>query len=132
MYRWVEHTAELELAIAASSESQVFADALAALHELLAEPGNTVAELERRSIAVTAHDRPALLAAFLEELVYLAESQGFIACRLLPPGLTSDGLAAEVVGYIGAPRPLVKAVTYHGLTFRATDDGYHATVVLDV
>lgn len=35
-YRWVDHTAELELSIEARSAEGVFADALRALAELLA------------------------------------------------------------------------------------------------
>ncbi len=37
MYRWIDHTAELELAIEAPSDAGVFADALAALGQLLGE-----------------------------------------------------------------------------------------------
>jgi len=36
-YRWVEHTAEVELQIEAPSEKEIFADALRALRKLLAD-----------------------------------------------------------------------------------------------
>ena len=39
---------------------------------------------------------------------------------------------AEVAGGLGAPPPLVKAVTYHRLEFSAHGAGYRARVVLDV
>src|SRR5919201_665792 len=71
MYRWVDHTGEVELEIEAGSEVEVFGDALGALAELLGvqEQGD-----ERRTLTVSGADRAALLAAWLEELVFLAES----------------------------------------------------------
>lgn len=133
MYRWVEHTAELELAIAAESEREVLADGLCALHELLdPEPVPTDTPGERRTISVTAGDRPALLAAWLEELVYLAESEGFIPEALADCRLEPEQLTTVVAGTLGEPRPIVKAVTYHRLAFAPGPDGYVATVVLDV
>jgi SHS2 domain-containing protein len=131
MYRWVEHTAELELAIAAAGEREVLSDALAALHELLAadEPRHPSAQ---RTIEVTAPDRPALLAAWLEELVYLAESQGFVGAELVDCRISENRLDSVVGGELGEPRPIVKAVTYHRLAFEPTAEGYVATVVLDV
>ncbi len=133
MYEWVEHTAELELAIAAGSEREVLADALAALNELL-DPEPSPAGREHRTLTVTARDRPALLAAWLEELVFLAESEGFVAIALTDLKLSEDGLRlrSRVRGLVGDPPPLVKAVTLHRLLFERRGSGYAARVVLDV
>jgi SHS2 domain-containing protein len=128
-YRWVDHTAEVELEIEATSEREVLADALRALAELLGFAG---AEDLRRSVAVSASDRPALLAAWMEELAFLAESEGFVATELLELELSPDRLQATVAGVLDEPPPLVKAVTYHRLAFEPLGDGYVARVVLDV
>jgi SHS2 domain-containing protein len=133
MYRWVDHTAEVELAIEAPNEREVFADAAAALAELLGVGGGAAQATARRTVSVHATDRPALLAAWLEELVFLAESQGFVATELLSLELDQDsGLRATVAGVLDDPSPIVKAVTYHRLTFEPGSDGYTASVVLDV
>jgi SHS2 domain-containing protein len=129
LYRWVDHTAEVELWIEARSERDVLSEAMLALHELL---GGGPDSGQRRTVSVAAADRPALLAGWLEELVYLAESEGFLAGRLDDLTLREDGLEATVSGSIGDPPPLVKAVTYHRLAFEPRDAGYVATVVLDV
>ncbi len=156
MYRWIDHTAEVEIAIEASSEREVFEDALAALRELLGF-GPLAGGSERRTLAARGPDRPALLAAWLEELVYLAESEGFVATRVerlsLPPQIidnlvdknfgdnladnfvgnfVDNPLTAVVAGVIADPPPLVKAVTYHRLAFAPAGEGYVANVVLDV
>ena len=130
MYRWVDHTAELELRIEAPPERGVFEEPLAALRELIAERLNGRAE--RQEISVTAVDRPTLLADWLEELVFLAESEDFVAERVDELELADASLRAVVAGRRGAPRHLVKAVTYHGLEFEPEGDRWRARVVLDV
>jgi SHS2 domain-containing protein len=128
-YRWVDHTAEVELEIESDTERGVLEDALYALAELL-EINRAGDEL--RSVAVHAADRPALLAAWIEELAFLAESEGFVATRVHGMTLTANDLLATVAGVIDQPPPLVKAVTYHRLSFGPRGEGYGARVVLDV
>lgn len=129
MYRWVDHTAEVELEIEAPSEREVLADALAALAELL---GVTEEGGERRTVVASATDRPALLAGWLEELLFLSESEGFVATRLEQVELGAEEARATVSGRLADPPPLVKAVTYHRLQFEPLGNGYRARVVLDV
>lgn len=139
MFRWVDHTAELELEIEAATEEGVFADALAALAELLVSdqadgPGTESRpgpELKRH-LSVDGEDRPALLAAWMEELVFLAETEGFEPRAVEALELGPRSAQAIVTGRLGQPPPLVKAITYHRLTFVPADRGYRATVVLDV
>lgn len=130
MYRWVDHTAEVELEIEAPTEREVLAEALRALAELLG-PAEATGD-ERRTLAASAADRPTLLAAWLEELVFLAESEGFVATRVESLELGADSLRATVRGMLGDPPPIVKAVTYHRLAFEPAGEGYLARVVLDV
>jgi SHS2 domain-containing protein len=146
VYRWVDHAAEVELEIEAPGEGGVLEDALLALAELLGiEPAGSeetrpvghketrpVGHEETRSLAVQAGDRPALLAAWIEELAFLAESEGFVATRVLELELGSREVRATVAGVLGEPPPLVKAVTYHRLAFEPGGPGYVARVVLDV
>jgi SHS2 domain-containing protein len=130
VYRWVDHTAEVELEIEAASEREVLEAALRALAELLG-----IEEAhgdERRTIALQADDRPALLAAWIEELAFLAESEGFVATHVRALDLQTDGLEASVGGVLDEPPPLVKAVTYHRLAFQPSGAGYVARVILDV
>lgn len=127
-WRWLDHTSEVELEVRAGGEAELFAEAAAALGELLdAGPGEPV----EREVRVAAHDRGALLVAWLEELLFLAETEGLVpegaAVRIVP-----GSLEGVVRGRRAAPRPLVKAVTYHRLEVGQGDAGWHARVVLDV
>ncbi len=132
MYRWAEHTGELELAIDAPTERQVFADGLEALHELLSEPDAPADIDSTRVIEAEAPDRPALFAQWLEELLFLAETDGFVAGSLGSLELRGHHLRSVVGGSLGTPPPLVKAVTYHRLAFEPSGAGYVARVILDV
>jgi SHS2 domain-containing protein len=130
LYRWVEHTSELELAIEAPTEEAVFADAVLALGELLGD--GTRSQPFAQRVRVMAPDRPALLAEFVGDLVFRAEMEGFVPRRLAGLELGEDRLESEVEGCAGSPRHLVKAVTYHGLRFERAGQGWEASLVLDV
>jgi SHS2 domain-containing protein len=130
VYRWVEHTGELELEIEAPTEEAVFAEALRAFAELVGDgrPMN----LRRREIELAADDRDILLAEWLNELVYLADAHRFVPSRLTAFGLERGGLRATVRGHVGEPKPLVKAASLHGLAYDRANEGWRARVVLDV
>jgi protein archease len=129
-YRWVDHTAEVELEIEAPTEASVFEDALTALAELL--DGGAAGELVTVDLSLAGSDRALLLADWLDELVFHAETERLIPCELARLELRETGLATSVRCRRGSPRPLVKGVTHHRLTFDSIDGGFRATVILDV
>jgi SHS2 domain-containing protein len=130
VFRWVEHTAELELEIEAPSQEAVFGEALAALTELI---GHGSGPRTTRELEVEADEPALLLAEWLSELVYLADAEQFVPERIAALELGEDKLRATIEGHLGEPRPLVKAVTLHRLEFRPDDTvGWRARVVLDV
>ena len=133
MYRWVDHTAELELHVEADTEREIFLEALAALGELLGERTELdTAQPARHEVHASAPDGATLLAEWLGELVFLAESEGFVPERVDELELSGDELTATVSGRRGSPPHLVKAVTYHRLELREREGAWRATVVLDV
>src|ERR671923_1334157 len=128
MYEWVDHTSELELHIETETPELVFHDALRALSELL---GPGTGDRQSRKLRFPGSERDRLLWQWLDELVFLNETEGFVPESA---ELTVDetGLEATVSGSLGEPSALVKAVTYHGLAFEEMDGRYRARVVLDV
>jgi SHS2 domain-containing protein len=131
-YGWGEHTGELELWVTASSASEVFEEALRAVAELLgSEEGETGAPAARL-IAIEGGDHARLLAGWLEELAFLAETEGFVPERVEELRLAPAGVSGRVVGHSGSPPHLIKAVTLHRLAFEPDGDGWRARVVLDV
>jgi SHS2 domain-containing protein len=130
VFRWVDHTSELELEIEAPSEAAVFAEALTAFAELAGDGSGPVV---LREIEADASDRALLLVDWLNELVYLAETEQFVPERLVSLEVADGKLRAEVEGRRGEPRHLVKAVTLYRLELRRDAKvGWRARVVLDV
>ena len=89
-----------------------------------------------RTIEIDAPDGEALLVTFLSELVFIAEneSMGFDTFRLETAQHTgSYTLHADLDGApIEQLAKPIKAVTYHNLEIRATDDGLEVEIVFDV
>jgi SHS2 domain-containing protein len=130
VYRWVDHTAELELHIEAATRREVFEEAVAAYAELVGD--GTEGEAVVQELWLTAPDRASLLVRWLEELIYLAETADFVPRKVLSLDVGAQELRARVEGVSGSPRPLVKAVTYHGLELARREGGWRARLVLDV
>jgi SHS2 domain-containing protein len=133
VFRWAEHTGELELEIEADSEHGVYAEAVRAMGDLLSDEDRPRGEPATRRVTVAARDRARLLVELLAELAYLAERDGFVPEAFEPPTrVASAELDATVRGRLGDPPDLVKAATYHRLCFEPDDGGWRARVVLDV
>jgi SHS2 domain-containing protein len=129
-FRWVEHTGELEVELEADSERGLFEAGFEAARELLAgTETNTRLEL---AVELANGDRAALLADWLGELAFLAETRGLVPARLASLELGPDRLRASVEGSAGDPPHLVKGATYHRLRFELADGRWLARVVLDV
>jgi SHS2 domain-containing protein len=140
LYRWVEHTGELELEIDAPSEAATFEQGFEAMRELLAEGSEgrvrgkdeSKAWTPPRTVNLGGPDRSVLLADWLGEIAYLAECERLVPDRLASLELTDDGLEAVIEGRRGSPAHLVKAATYHRLSLERAGERWRATVVLDV
>jgi SHS2 domain-containing protein len=131
VFRWVEHTGELELELEAPSEQGIFEAAFEAMRELLTEGDEAPQRLEL-GVELSARDPAVLLADWIGELAYLAETRGLVPDRLTVFDLDESGLRAMVQGWEGVPPHLVKGATYHRLRFERAGDGWRARVVLDV
>ncbi len=128
VFRFVEHTAELEVELEADSPEGVLEEARRAFEELAGAGRGEPAEF---GLDLETPDLPTLLAAWLDELVFLADVEGVVAESA---ELELDGrrLSGVVRGRRGEPRPIVKAVTLHRLRFRPEDGAWRGRVVLDV
>jgi SHS2 domain-containing protein len=134
VYRWVEHTSELELEIEAPTEQAVYGEALAAMAELLGEgdEGSADGSVATHDIALEASERSRLLAAFLGEIAFLAETERFAPDGLVRLSAGDRRLEATLRGRESDPPHLVKAVTLHRLAFAPAGEVWRARAVLDV
>ena len=131
-YREVDHTADWALHVWAPTPEELFVEAARGMYALAgaqAQPGATV----RRRIELAAEDHESLLVAWLQELLYISESEELVFTGYRIEYLDATHLRAEVEGGPMAQRvKAIKAVTYHNLKINRTADGYETTIVFDV
>ncbi len=116
--------------------TEVFMNAARGMWSLMVEPGTARRE-ESLPVKVEAGDRETLLVAWLNELLYLHEVEGFVAADYAIRHLSDTMLEAEVWGErVDRARHAlvghVKAATYHLLQVLPTASGWEARVVVDV
>jgi SHS2 domain-containing protein len=134
VYRWIDHTGELELEIEAASEEGVFEEGLAAVGAMLGERAGEPTRVEPtfHEVVASAADASALLAEWLSELVYLVESESFVPEAVKRIELRGNTVHARVAGRRGSPPHLIKAVTYHRLGMWKESGAWRARIIFDV
>jgi len=136
----IEHTADWALHVWAATLSELYVEAARGMFHLTAPeaagPPASAAErpaAQPRSLTLNAGDAESLLVAWLQELLYLSETEGvvfddFTVEHLTPTHLTATAWARPA----SRPEKPIKAVTYHNLTIRRVDGGYSVALVFDV
>ena len=132
-HEFLGHTGETVLQVRADALNQLFAEAAGALGELEREGIPLTEETTSRSVSHAAQDLPSLLVDWLNELIYLSETEAAVpvaaTVRVTEPAM----LEAEVVLARLERRPaLVKAATHHRLRLERDRAGWVAEVTLDV
>ncbi len=130
-----EHTADKGIRACGEDLADLFETAAYAMFSIMADLPRYTAT-ETRSVQLQSLDREVLLVEWLSELLYLLETERllFLAFRVLEIDEThlkaeAFGCPLEGVEWTGAE---VKAVTYHALKIEPQDDGWQATVIVDV
>lgn len=132
-FRFLDHTADIQIECDAPDFPALLVAAAQALYAVaLTEQAGRV-EIEQR-IALEAASREDLLVRWLQELLFLLDTEEFV-------GVAFDvhagpcALQAVVGGYRCMPAQRaeeVKSATYHELTVQTTDGGWQARFILDV
>ena len=134
-YRIGDHPADLELRVWGRNRKELFINAARGMLDYtapLAAPGDPVF----RSVHLTASDREELLVVWLNELLFLLETEEICFRDITITNLTDREIRASLKGVKLQPAdergPEIKAATYHQLSIRETGDGWEAHVILDL
>ena len=131
----IDHTADLGLAARGATRDELFANTALGMMSIIGD-AERVAEAETRPVRATADDPAALLAAFLGELLFLLEVDGFVTRRVEVESVTDRDVRATAYGEPLGPhhelKTEIKAVTHHDLSVEQRDGTWHATVLFDV
>jgi SHS2 domain-containing protein len=128
-----EHTSEIELHIRAGSLGDLLAEAGRALAEVQLTGADCVPGGPVRSIRVRSPDREALLVDWLNELIFLAEIDRWVALDFSIDLAEDTEVVARASGVTLESAPSsAKAATFHGLRIENVAGGLEADVILDV
>lgn len=124
---------ELQLRLRATTLGGVLSEAGRALGELLLRGALPTVSGPAREVVVRSTDREALLVDWLNELLYLAETEHWVPAAFESVEASDREVRARVRGVPVAEAPaLVKAATHHGLRIERINGDLQAEVIFDV
>ena len=129
----ISHTADWSLRVWAEDLVGLLTESARGMYALANAEGLDEGPRVRRELSLEAVDAESLLVAFLEELLYLSESEGLIFDKFI--GLKVESSKLQVMMEGGALRSIekeIKAVTFHNLQIRESERGLEVEIVFDV
>jgi SHS2 domain-containing protein len=132
-FRLLDHEADIGFEICGRGQTELFSHAGAALFSLITDTDTIEARFTRH---ITINNGEELLVVFLNELLYLWDTEKFIP-RTFSVVMEGGRLEADITGETFDPDKHsvykeVKAVTYHKFTIQQEGDLLKATVFLDI
>lgn len=130
MYNTIEHATSVELMVEDVDDVALFPETLLALRDVLSDAsGGTPVTHE---VAIAGPDLQGLLVEWVNELVRLAEEDGFVPERIDKERLEQGGFRARVAGERGIPADRIRRLECRSVGLRRLDDGaWAARVKLD-
>ena len=131
----LDHTADVGISGFGHDMAEAFAQAALGMFSVITDL-ELIRERESRHLTVAAPDREALLVNWLNDLLYLFETEGFLFARFAIDSVSNTKLDVQCFGERVDPgrHPMnigVKAATYHMI--EVTQNGaWHIQVYLDV
>ncbi|MFH1538129.1 MAG: archease [bacterium] len=134
MYEIIEHTADIGILVEGGELEEFFADAALGMFAIICD---SVPEGEAVShdIILESEDMEGLLVAWLSELLFLFESDGFVPREFRFAELESRVLEAACTGaktHLPISGTEIKAVTHHLLKVEDTAEGWRAKIYFDL
>ncbi|HDN80483.1 MAG: hypothetical protein DRI61_02740 [Chloroflexi bacterium] len=127
----IDHTADRAIKVYGATLEDIFANAAYGMFSIMAELEDVKPEVTRE-VEVNAYDIESLLVEWLNELLFLHETEGELYRDFEVYHLDENTVKARVRGGKGHPtRAKVKAATYHDLELKNLGKGYEAIIVFD-
>ncbi|MFH0978070.1 MAG: archease [Candidatus Woesearchaeota archaeon] len=134
-YEFFEHTADAKFRAYGKNLEEAFSNAAEAMFSVMVDC-TKVKQTEEREISATGSDTKALLYNFLEELLFLLDSEGFFLHSVKSLKIKGNDLVATVIGDAStedySTHGDVKAVTYNEMEIEEKKGHCFVQVVVDV
>ncbi len=135
-YEVFEHTADVGLHVFGQTLPELFVHAAQGMESLMVAP-EQVRPVVNREIMVSGHDTLSLMIAWLNELIFLFDTEYLLFSTFTVDALNATHLVAHAIGeaYDAQRHELssaIKAVTWHEAAIVPTDGGYKASLIFDI
>ena len=135
-YEVFEHTADVGLHASGVTLRELFAHVAEGMESLLVAPEQVLSQV-KREIRVEGHDAVSLLINWLNELIFLFDTEYLIFRHFEIADLDETRLHAFAHGepYDARRHDLgsaIKAATWHDAVVEQVEGGYRATVIFDI
>jgi len=135
-YEVFDHTADVGIHAFGHTLPELFIHAAQGMESLVVAP-EQVRESVSREIAVEGHDVVSLLIAWLNELIFLFDTEYLLFRTFEINAFTETSLSGRASGepYDAQRHDLssaIKAVTWHEAAVELTGDGYKARIIFDI
>ena len=129
-YRWIDHTADIGIEVFGAQLADVFVHSAQGMMAIITESSDILPK-ERREISLQAINLEELIVAWLRELHFIYEIDNILFCRYTIQSVNETQIEAVAWGEpvdLDRHRILteIKAVTYHELSVKKTDEGFVA------
>lgn len=133
-FKFLEHTADIKFQAYGKSLEKAFSNSSLALAEVMTKKTKIKSRIKKK-IKVKGKDNESLLYNFLEEFLFLFDSEGFVLSKIGKIKIKGEKLEAEVMGDNVKDYKIsqdVKAITYNSMFVKRDKGKFTAQVVLDV
>ena len=129
---FLEHMADIQFAAFGLTLDEVFSNCVLAVASYV-NGGKTIHSSKGKVVEVQGQDKESLLCNFLDEILYLMDSEHFVTSRA-EITLRGNNLKAELYGDDTKNYTLshIKAATYAEMEIKKNENGWVAQVVMDV
>ena len=134
-YRILEHTADMGIEAGGETLDELLVQAARGMMEIIS--GAKASPREQKRVEVTAGEGGELLVNWLNEILFLFDSEGFLPAEFIIEQATENRVKARILGEPFDPErhPVdreIKAATYHQLKLEHGEEGWSARVYLDL
>ena len=134
-FKYLKHTADAKFVAFGKDIDEVFVNSAFAMFNILGET-KKVKTKKKKKIKIKSRSYESLLYDFLEELIFLLDTENFFLGKVENLKIGEDfSLSATVFGDNIKNYEVnsdIKAVTYSDMKIEKTKKGYEATVVVDI
>ena len=130
-HREVEHTADWELEVWGPDMAALLEEAARGMYELMAVEVSDESR-RHRGVEMQVDDREHMMVSFLEELLFLADTEDLAFDCFLLKVEDCQLLGHLEGGFIVSRSKEIKAVTFHSLEIGSSGEGLRTHIVFDV